>query len=806
MLAGPILRTVTETSVTVWLALKESATVTLTIHESDAATATAINTPATAPATKIGPKLYILAITANVPAKLALGRLYFYRLSFATASGTKDLAQATGRSIQAFAYGNYQLPSFLLPPANIEQVRFALGSCRKIHTNSADALALVDDAIGANVNSPSGRPQILMLGGDQIYADEVADTLLMMLTDAGLTLLGPDADPLPQSTTVFTTPDKLPPSTRTNIIKGAGFTSDDTRSHLMGLGEYLAMYLFVWSDVLWLDPQSGAPVVPTVAEMLGLITRPDQLADARKHLPEMTVQTAALFVTYSTLGKVRRALANIATYMILDDHEITDDLNMQRRFCDRVYDRLMGMRVVQNGFIAYALCQHWGNRPEQFTGTAPGARLLSMFAGASHGYSDIAASTDLQKILGLHPPAQLNSRTPYALYHDNDSLIYNYTIEGSAFQLIVTDTRTWRAFPRAGALRAPDLIEEKQFTVQIGATPPLGNRLLMALLTTNFPPCPAIRQAGRDLPGLPGHDFDFEDFFDGWQIEQIDFARMVVALTKKVATATEGSPFANRVVLISGDVHSSSASRLGYWAHQQVGDLQDAATPVTGVVFAQIVASALHNWTEKTLGQHQAGYDYVPDTWKAKLGAQPALRTEHFVGWNPKTMPAGTLIGVQGVTAVPIAGPFLSVPRPVTFDPDRPNQTMRAESMGAAWSKTAITLTKDPHYWYRLDYWPRDAWGAVLTVAPRGATPLANQAAASITYVSAIVDGGVEQVGKSNLGDLTFVKRNPGAPPPDWVARFRVRWGAYDSNFWAQFDVNLDPADPAFYARIPGVT
>jgi len=38
---------------------------------------------------------------------------------------------------------------------------------------------------------------------------------------------------------------------RVAILRAAGLTSDDLESHLMTLGEYLAMYLFVWSDVLW---------------------------------------------------------------------------------------------------------------------------------------------------------------------------------------------------------------------------------------------------------------------------------------------------------------------------------------------------------------------------------------------------------------------------------------------------------------------------------------------------------------------------------------------------------------------------
>ena len=181
-------------------------------------------------------------------------------------------------------------------------------------------------------------------------------------------------------------------------------------------------------------------------------------------------------MTYSTLPRVRRALANIATYMILDDHEITDDFNMQRRFCDKVYGSPLGMRVVQYGLIAYALCQHWGNCPEQFAGTGAGARLLGLFANAASGYVELARNPDLQKIVGLHTPAQLAARNPYTLFHDADSLVYNYTIEGGAFQLIITDTRTWRAFPRGGQLAPPDLIQESQFAVQIGRTPALNGR------------------------------------------------------------------------------------------------------------------------------------------------------------------------------------------------------------------------------------------------------------------------------------------------------------------------------------------
>ena len=62
-----------------------------------------------------------------------------------------------------------------------------------------------------------------------------------------------------------------------------------------------------------------------------------------------------------TLPKVRRALANIPTYMIFDDHDVTDDWNMTLKFCNAVYNSDLGRRVVQNALVAYALCL-WGAR------------------------------------------------------------------------------------------------------------------------------------------------------------------------------------------------------------------------------------------------------------------------------------------------------------------------------------------------------------------------------------------------------------------------------------------------------------
>jgi hypothetical protein len=371
VLAGPILRKVTPASVTVWLAFREATTVTLTVWATDkpAAGTTPLMT-GVAPATKIGPNLYIVAVTA-VPtsANLAYGTIYFYKLTFATTSADAlDLVAATKTTdMTAWAYMPYQLPSFLLPPTDLQQVRLSVGSCRKMHTQSLDALALLDDVITGASNDPVQRPQLLMMGGDQIYADDVTATLLVMLTDAGVALIGSEEVPIDSSSSLA--PESAPPMTRSSRIKKAGFTSDDTKNHLMGLGEYLAMYLFAWSDAVWPAP-TDVPTVDNVTAMPNVNDHfgDENVFDAIKELETMAVERTQIIAVLSTLPKVRRALANIATYMILDDHEITDDFNMQRKFCDAVYASALGMRVVQNGLTAYALCQHWGNCPEQFTG------------------------------------------------------------------------------------------------------------------------------------------------------------------------------------------------------------------------------------------------------------------------------------------------------------------------------------------------------------------------------------------------------------------------------------------------------
>ena len=94
---------------------------------------------------------------------------------------------------------------------------------------------------------------MLIMTGDQIYADDVADSLLYMIMDASRTLLCRD-ELMPDGRKVA----EIHPGTRTAIVREIGVTSGMNghlaripRSHMLSLGEYLVMYLFIWADVLW---------------------------------------------------------------------------------------------------------------------------------------------------------------------------------------------------------------------------------------------------------------------------------------------------------------------------------------------------------------------------------------------------------------------------------------------------------------------------------------------------------------------------------------------------------------------------
>src|SRR5207244_11065675 len=132
-------------------------------------------------------------------------------------------------------------------------------------------------------------------------------------------------------------------------------------NRLLALGGFAAIFLFGWSDVTWPEDLPGAQQIWNAYPQ----ARPGA-DDQEKVEAEYAAQLEQLERFRSALPQVRRALANIATYTICDDHEITDDWFLDGAWCQRVLTSPLGRRIIGNGLLAYALFQGWGNTPRQF--------------------------------------------------------------------------------------------------------------------------------------------------------------------------------------------------------------------------------------------------------------------------------------------------------------------------------------------------------------------------------------------------------------------------------------------------------
>jgi hypothetical protein len=771
VLAGPLLRKVTPTSVTVWLALRIGATVKLTVRDDHDAEVMEGSRTTVA----IGSNLHLVAVTAMAASSGGLheGVIHSYDLTFdfddQVSLGLDHILATAGAPL---AYPPFARPTFCLPSSNLNTLRLLQGSCRMPHGNGKEAMDLADFLLAQSAENPARRPQQMLLTGDQIYADDVAPAVLLMLSDAADTLLGwKELLPVADDHGGPKTAAQLPPFLRKSILEDAGFTSEDLDAHLMSLGEYLCMYLFVWSDTLWPIKEN----MPSFGD-LEAATRPH--LDDRKALNQWLIARAQrhdrerfqkkkkesdkdteadkIDMFRNALPQVRRALANVPSYMIFDDHEVTDDWNMTRDFCKGIYGNALGLRVIQNALVAYVLCQHWGNAPEQFDllgQTAvelPGQKLLALVdrTDAERYKRDSPA---LRTLVGVQDAAVLQGRPERGLFHEANTLLFNFTIEGPAHQVVFTDTRTWRSFPHDDD-EGGVLLPSEQMLEQIGRTPPTGERALLVVLTTNSPPVQPIRSATR-FDFITNTFEHFPDVYEAWELPSLPFDRLMVALTDKLPLV--GGQRTGSVILLSGDVHHSFASRLLYNAKARFEDRK--LQPAKSVV-AQLVASAFRKQTKLTLGLHREGYAYGPN-FIARL-LIPSHKREGYAGWS-------TLAGSEravGQRGREVAGAWVPL---VTLTLDQPTVQVSPDGFFLG---VAIDPTEAPDYSYTLDYLlpTRDTipteQPAPIPVLGSGATPQDRMKAAAAFHTATRqyrkYNAGSKQVtkviGVNNLGEITF--------------------------------------------------
>src|SRR5262249_7769004 len=110
-----------------------------------------------------------------------------------SASTVAATANAEARTRLTYAAnGGPSRPSFVLPPATLEELRILHGSCRKESGPHAGALEAADHILRESFSGTERRPHMLFLTGDNIYNDGCPDESFQVVLDVAPTLLGWD--------------------------------------------------------------------------------------------------------------------------------------------------------------------------------------------------------------------------------------------------------------------------------------------------------------------------------------------------------------------------------------------------------------------------------------------------------------------------------------------------------------------------------------------------------------------------------------------------------------------------------------
>jgi hypothetical protein len=269
-------------------------------------------------------------------------------------------------------------------------------------------------------------------------------------------------------------------------------------------------------------------------------------------------------------AKFQRALANVPTYMQLDDHDCTDDWFITGEWRNTVLGNVLGRAVVRNAMVAGTMFQAWGNDPGAWSGDR--AALLDAIerlfpSGAAAGPDD-AASVKINTLLGLNPGAE-------------PKFDFAYTLDGPTHRVVVLDTRTRREYRTPQS--PPGLLSAASLDQQLPAGPlPSGLEVLIVISPAPVLGPPVITDFGQPLliskvdffagirlknqqrdeeaqSGIPSGRVLGSEAWDleQWHVNPEAFERLLDRLSTYP-----------RVVILAGDVHYGAAFVLAYERRQ----------------------------------------------------------------------------------------------------------------------------------------------------------------------------------------------------------------------------------------------
>ncbi|CZF81383.1 PhoD-like phosphatase [Grimontia celer] len=410
-LAGPILRRTTQDEVCIWAITSEPLTADFLLYQPEQNEAFYQANFAEQKQVQLGDHCFVVMAQFSADAHFEIDRPFQYDI---IRDGHSLLSP-----LDAFLYEDESRPTFVIP-SKAEHI--AHGSCRHPHHHCEDALAALDTSY--EETPVEKRADLLIMSGDQIYADDVCGPLMSAIRQT-INLLGMNDQEFEGADIRFCSelsPDKTPYYSRTELLPFSDinhglikrlckakpepvFSSRTTENHLISLNEFIAMYALVWSPALWQHIELEQSIQSLSAELQ----------------KRWDIELAELARFRTGLVHLRRLFAHIPTYMIFDDHDVTDDYNLTVGWERAVNNSPFAQGIITNAMIGYFFCQGWGNQPKAFT-------------------QDFW--TPLQAFLDSPDPANLYAMTQ-VIHHFEQ---WHYTIPTTP-KVVVIDTRTrrWRS-------------------------------------------------------------------------------------------------------------------------------------------------------------------------------------------------------------------------------------------------------------------------------------------------------------------------------------------------------------------------
>ncbi len=366
IIAGPILRKVTASEVNIWLVTTKPLEGFIEINDANSAISYHSEDFEKLTQLQVGQRAWVclLSLKADFPTHQPLR----YQLHTQDGLLTELLPHLSYEHDKHMQRGI----EFLIS----EKADYVLhGSCRNPQHFSDDALVAADAKVAQQ--SVESRPDMLIMSGDQVYVDHVAGPTLDAIEQI-IELLGlpdeqfqdapiADTKALYQHAACYYGRDQLLPhyvddgSLLSQFFPHRGtpiFSSKECENHLISFAECFAMYLLTWSPTLW-ELVKRDRLLDNQFNVGGSALSPNWQQKWREEKAEIDK-----FV--SGLDRVQRLLAHLPTYMIFDDHDVTDDWNLTIGWEQAAYTNVFAKRIIGNSLIAYWFCQGWGNAPEKF--------------------------------------------------------------------------------------------------------------------------------------------------------------------------------------------------------------------------------------------------------------------------------------------------------------------------------------------------------------------------------------------------------------------------------------------------------